>query len=194
MNVADRKAEGADAGVYDPGARRLHWWTVVLVAIMLPLGFAMSYRGNTLDIWDGRTDAMYSLHKLIGFVLLWLVVYRLIRRFRVGAPPDEPTLEWWQKLASHVTHWSLYGLLILVPLMGWLGVSLYGARTIFNFVSLPALAAQDQEAAARVLALHGLLAKLTLLLIAAHIGAAMFHHVIRKDNVLRRMLPRLPIR
>lgn len=187
-------SEPASPDVYARTPRRLHWWTVALVAIMLPLGFAMDYRGNHLNIWDGVTDNMYSAHKLIGFVVLWLVLYRLYVRFRYGAPPDEPTLEPWQKLASHVTHWSLYALLLLVPIMGWLGVSLYGARTVFNVVSLPPLASPDQAAATTVLAVHGLLAKLMAFLVLAHIGAAMFHHVIRKDNVLRRMLPTLPRR
>lgn len=194
MPAKEPPKPNAPTDVYGHPARRLHWWTVVLVAIMIPLGFAMSYRGNTLSIWDARTDTMYSLHKAIGFVVLLLIVWRLAHRIRNSAPPDEPTLEWWQKAASHLTHWSLYLLLLLVPLMGWLGVSLYGARSIFGVVSLPPLAAQNQAAAERVLALHGLLAKLMLALIIAHVAAALFHHVARKDNVLRRMLPTLPKR
>jgi cytochrome b561 len=175
--------------VYSPTARRLHWWTVALVFVMIPLGFGMAYRGNTLNIWDGTTNALYSLHKLIGFIILWLVVARLVYRFRNGAPADEPTLEPWQKAASHATHWALYALLIAMPLGGWLGVSLYGARDIFGVVSLPALAAVDQKASASVFYLHFLGAVALCALLAAHIGAAIFHHVIRKDGVLARMLP-----
>jgi cytochrome b561 len=186
----DEVTTGAgQAPVYSPMAQRFHWITVAAVFVMVPLGFAMSYRGNTLNIWDGVTDALYSSHKLIGFLLLWLTAGRLIYRLVHGAPPDEPTLEWWQKAGSHLLHWALYGLLLIVPLLGWIGVSLFPSLMVFNLFGLPPLASPDEVAAKRVLAIHGWLAILLALLVCAHIGAALFHHVIRKDGVLRRMLP-----
>lgn len=177
------------APIYSPTARKFHWWTVVLVFIMLPLGFAMTYRGDDLNIWDDLTNNMYSTHKLLGFVVLWLTLARLYYRLRNGAPADEPTLEWWEKAASHLTHWGLYALLILVPIGGWLGVSLYGARDIFGLFNLPPLASVNQDKATSVLLMHKLGAVLIALLVAAHVGAALFHYLIRKDGVLRRMLP-----
>lgn len=189
MERHDRSPTHPGVEIYSATARRFHWWTVALVAIMLPLGFYMSYRGNTLNVWDTTTNALYSLHKLIGFIVLWLMVARLIYRLRHGAPADEPSLEWWQKAASHLTHWGLYALLLAMPLLGWLGVSLYGARDIFGIVSLPPLAPVNQDRSALVFVLHGIGAMLICALIAAHIGAAMFHYLIRKDGVLSRMLP-----
>ena len=177
--------------VYSATARALHWSTVAAVFVMIPLGFAMTYRGNTLDIWDGVTDALYSSHKLLGFLVLWLSAGRLLYRLLHGAPPDEPTLEWWQKAASHLVHWALYGLLLIVPLLGWIGVSLFPSLMVFNLFELPALAAPNEEVAKRVLSAHGWLAILLALLVCAHIGAALFHYLIRKDGVLRRMLPGL---
>jgi cytochrome b561 len=175
--------------IYSPTARKFHWWTVAFVAIMFPLGFAMAYRGGTLNIWDATTNNMYSAHKLLGFIVLWFSVARLVNRLRNGAPADEPTLEWWQKAASHLTHWAIYGFLILVPLLGWLGVSMYGARDLFGLVSLPPLAPTDQKRGEFILYLHGWAAIGLLLLIANHFAAAMFHFLIRKDGVLSRMLP-----
>lgn len=183
-----------DAGrppVYSATARTLHWLTVAAVFVMIPLGLAMTYRGNTLDIWDGLTDALYSSHKLIGFLVLWLSAGRLIYRLVHGAPPDEPTLEWWQKAGSHLVHWILYGLLLIVPLLGWIGVSLFPSLTVFNLFDLPSLTAPNEETAKRVLFVHGWLAIALALLVCAHIGAALFHYFIRKDGVLRRMLPGL---
>jgi cytochrome b561 len=184
-----KSSPASDAPVYTPTARRYHWWTVAFVFAMFPLGKAMDYRGNHLNIWDNTTNVLYSTHKVLGILLLVLVITRLVYRLRNGAPPDEPTLEPWQKLVSHLTHWGLYGLLIAMPLLGWLGVSLYGARDIFGLFNLPPLAAQNQEAAKFVFTLHGAGAMLLFLAIGAHIGAAIYHHVIRKDGVLRRMLP-----
>lgn len=175
--------------VYSLTARKFHWWTAGLVLFMLPLGFAMTYRGNTLKIFDGTTNAMYSAHKLVGFIILWLVASRLYYRIKNGAPATEPGLEKWQIAASHATHWSLYLLLLLVPLGGWLGVSLYGARDIFGLVSLPPIAPVNQALSETVFKLHGIGAFLIALLVAAHLGAAAFHQLIRRDGVLRRMWP-----
>lgn len=174
---------------YSAAARRFHWITVAAVFTMVPLGLTMTYRGNTLDLWDGLTNGLYSAHKLLGFLVLWLTAGRLIYRLVKGAPPDEPTLEWWQKAASHLVHWALYGLLLVVPLMGWVGVSLFPALTIFDLFDLPALARPDEAAAKRVLNLHGWLAILLALTIALHIAAALYHYFIRRDGVLKRMLP-----
>jgi cytochrome b561 len=185
------KNVAASGAVYSETARRLHWWTVALVAIMLPLGFGMVYRGTTLNIWDGLTDRLYNLHKLLGFVLLWLVVYRLYFRLKNGAPPDEPTLLWWQKAAAHATHWGLYALLIIMALLGWHGVSRYGAREVFGLFSLPPLGAQDRDASATVFYLHYLGGLLMVGMIAAHVGGALMHYFVFKDGVLRRMLPGL---
>lgn len=177
--------------VYSATARHFHWVTAAGVFVMVPLGLAMTYRGNTLDIWDGLTNGLFSAHKLIGFLLLWLVAGRLAYRVIKGAPADEPTLEWWQKAASHLVHWLLYGLLLVVPLLGWIGVSLYPSRSIFGLFDLPALTSPDLELAGRVLGLHGFLGLAIAAVAGAHIAAALYHHLIRKDGVLRRMLPSL---
>jgi cytochrome b561 len=185
--MAGSASSGREA-TYSPGARHFHWWTVALIAIQVPLGLYMVYRGE-ITKFDGLTNTLYSWHKTLGLVILLLVLARLYYRFSHGAPSDEPTIEWWEKAASHLTHWSLYLLLILVPIMGWLGISLYGAREVFGLFSIPPLAAPDQAAAERVLMLHKYLAFLTVAAIGAHVGGALFHYFIRKDGVLMRMLP-----
>ena len=121
-------------------------------------------------------------------MILLLVLARLIYRLSHGAPPDEPTLTWWQKGAAHVTHWGLYLLLLVVPIIGYVGISLYPARDIFGLFSLPGIVAQNQDAAARVLYWHWVGAVAIVLLVGMHVGAALFHYLIRKDGVLQRML------
>jgi cytochrome b561 len=179
----------AQETTYSTAARHFHWWTVALLAIQVPLGLYMVYRGAATN-FDALTNTLYSSHKTLGLLILALVVARLLYRLVHGAPADEPTIEWWQKAASHATHWTLYLLLVLVPLMGWLGISLYGARDVFGIATIPPLAVQNAPASEPVLLLHRLLAILTVALVAMHVGAAVvLHYVIRGDGVLARMLP-----
>ncbi len=178
---------------YSRVARHFHWWTVLLVAILIPLGIAMHRRGEA-NIWDATTNTMYSTHKLLGFALLLVIIARLAYRFSHGAPADEPTLEPWQKRVSHLTHWAIYLLLLIVPLLGWFGVQLFPALDIFGLFSLPSLVAPNNDAAGIVLGLHKLAAFALAILIAMHVGAALYHYVIRRDGVLNRMWTSLPRR
>ncbi len=178
--------------VYSPVARTLHWLTVVLVAMLIPVGLAMAYRGNTLNIWDATTNNLYSLHKLIGFTLLWIVLIRIGYRLIHGAPAPEPTLEPWQVMGSKIVHFLLYVAILAMPVLGWLGVSYFPALDIFGLFSLPALTEANADAAGRVLSIHATLAFVLLALIAAHAGMALYHHFVRGDNVLRRMLTGRP--
>lgn len=174
---------------YSPTARRFHWWTVAFVLVMIPLGLTMTSDPPLFS--EATVNTLYSSHKLLGTILFFLIVARLTYRLRNGAPPDEPTLEWWEKAASHLTHWGLYALLIGVPLGGWIGVQLYPALDIFGLFSLPAFLSPNQKLSETVFMLHGIGAKLIFLLVLAHVGAAVFHHFVRKDGVLRRMWPGL---
>ncbi|MCB1521330.1 MAG: cytochrome b [Hyphomicrobiaceae bacterium] len=177
--------------VYSPTARRFHWLVVGLILVQAPIGLYMVYRGSTLNIWDAATNALYSSHKLIGMVILLVAMARLGYRVVHGAPDDEPTLEPWHKVASAVNHWGIYVLLLVVPVLGWLGVSYYPALDVFGLVKLPGLVAANKETAEAVFVYHAYAAFALLALIGVHVGAALYHHLIRRDNVLARMIPGL---
>lgn len=181
----------APVEVYSPTARALHWATVGLVVVQVPVGLLMAYRGNVLDIWDALTNVLYAAHKLVGVILLVVVLWRLFYRLTRGSPADEPTIEPWQRVVSHLNHWSLYALLIAAPIAGYIGISLFPALDLFGPISLPAVTSPDKEAAMTAFAVHKVLVILLVLMIAMHVGAALFHYVIRRDNVLGRMIPRL---
>lgn len=177
--------------IYSLPARVFHWATVALVFIQVPLGLTMAFRGRWLEIWDSVTNSLYSTHKLLGMTILVVAAARLIYRLAHGAPADEPTLEPWQKIVSRLNHWGLYALLIIVPLLGWLGVSYYPALDIFGLFSLPGLVSPDEATAARVFLWHLAGAIALALLIGLHVAAALYHYLIRKDGVLGRMWPAL---
>jgi cytochrome b561 len=179
---------GTQVELYSPTARRFHWWTVAFVAIQVPLGLYMAYRGNVLGIFDGLTNNLYSTHKTIGIVIFVIVLFRLIYRLTHGAPADEPTITSWQKIASHLNHWSLYILLLLVPVLGYIGISQYPALDAFG-IPLPGIVPANQDYAGVTFYAHFWFAMLLVAMVAVHFAAAMFHYLIRKDNVLTRMLP-----
>lgn len=191
QETAQQPKHSAVVEVYSGTARALHWLMFALIAVQIPVGFYMAYRGNTLNVWDATTNNLYSGHKLAGMVLLALAALRLLYRFSHGAPADEPTLETWQKAASHATHWGIYLLLFAVPVLGWVGVSYFPALDIFGLFKLPALVPPNEAMAAKVLAFHRITGVALAVLIAMHVGAALYHYVIRGDNVLARMLPGL---
>jgi cytochrome b561 len=190
MEDRNIRADAAGEPTYSTAARRFHWWTVLLVLTQIPVGLYMAYRGNVLNIWDGLTNALYSSHKSLGILILLLVLARLLYRLSHGAPPDEPTITWWQKAGAHFNHWALYLVLLVVPVLGYIGVSLYPALDIFGLFNLPGIVAPNQDAAARVFYWHWVGAVALVLLIGMHVAGALFHYFIRRDGVLRRMLVR----
>ena len=173
--------------VYSPVARAFHWTVALLVIITAPIGFVMADRAAH-DIFDATTDTMYSTHKLIGLTILALMIARLAYRLTQGAPPSEPTLASWQKGLSHAVHWTLYLLLIAVPIGGYLGISYGDYLDIFG-VKIPGLVAKNEDMSKVIFKLHALGATVLLALVALHL-AAVFHHAFNLcDGVLARMWP-----
>jgi cytochrome b561 len=186
--MAQRKrAKQETATVYSPTARAFHWATAGAIVIMVITGYIMAGRAEA-NIWDATTNNLYSTHKLIGFILFWVVIWRFTYRARNGVPAPEPTLEPIHRLGSEAVHYALYALLFIVPLLGWIGISMYPALNIFGVFNLPSLTGKS-DAAERVLAIHKFAAWTLVALAALHIAAALYHHLIRKDGVLARMMP-----
>jgi cytochrome b561 len=169
---------------YTLTARILHWVTVALVLTMIPIGIVMA--NADFGVWQ---DTLYHLHRSIGAVLLPLVLGRLIWRLGYPAlplPADIPAI---QQFAAHATHWALYGLLILQALVGWIATSAYRAPIlVFWLFELPPVWPVDRPFSEKIFAVHRLIGIAIALLLCAHISAALFHHFVRKDGVLMRMV------
>lgn len=173
---------------YSSLQKALHWLVALMVLIMIPVGLYMVQRGVATK-FDAFTNQLYTMHKTFGFVLLWLVVLRIVVRFRSGAPAPEASLKPIQVFVSEAVHKALYVLLVAVPLLGWAGVSAYPATGILFGLSLPQIVPVNPALAEKLLMLHSYAALTMLGLVAAHFGAAMLHFLILKDGVMRRMLP-----
>src|SRR5215470_16865490 len=179
-----RMTDGKTSIAYSMTARVLHWVTAVLVLIMLPLGVGIA------NEWGGSfKDALYDLHRSIGTVIIPLVILRLAYRLThppVPLPEDIPPL---QQFAAHATHWGLYALLIVQPFVGWVATSAYRAPIIvFGLFELPPIWPQDRPLSDRLFVVHAFIGAAIACLAAAHIGAALYHHFVRRDGVLMRMI------
>ena len=169
---------------YTLTARILHWVTAALVVTMIPIGIAMS----NADFGQAQ-DTLYHLHRSIGAVLLPIMVFRLAYRLRHPAPPLPADIPETQQLAAHATHWALYALLVAQPILGWIATSAYRAPIlVFRLFELPPIWRVDRAFAETVFTVHRSLGFIVAGLLLAHIGAALFHHFVRNDRVLMRML------
>ena len=130
-----------------------------------------------------------ALHKSIGLTVLGLFLLRLAWRMADRRPPEEPAPRW-QQVTAHVVHGLLYVLIAAMPLSGWWFNSVSGKPLQwFKLFNLPALAQKNDDIRHFAHNLHEYLFWFLLLVLVAHVGAALKHHVFDKDNVLRRMLP-----
>lgn len=173
-------------------ARALHWTTAVLVVLLAVSGVVM-----TLELAPGGGFArlraglpLYDLHKAMGLIVLALALVRIANRVLCGAPPIDPTLPVWQRQVAEFVHGWLYLLLVVVPLLGWLGISLFPALNLFGVVAVPGLAAPDRSLTAGVFLIHAALAFALIALATLHVAAALHHHFVRRDETLRRMVGR----
>lgn len=169
---------------YTLTARILHWLVAVLVLTMVPLGFVIA------NEWGGsQQERLYDLHKSIGALLIPVVIVRLIYRLYENPPPLPADIPAIQQLAAHVTHWMLYALLLVQPLVGWVGTSAYPAPVpVFGWFNLPPIWWEDRAFSNQMMALHRWLGIVIAVLALVHIAAALQHHFVRKDRVLMRML------
>jgi cytochrome b561 len=167
---------------YTPPQIALHWLSAVLVLLII----ALPYGSDLFEPLLGGGAGVFTLHKSLGLLVLVLTVLRLALRARSGAPDlmaGEPPL---QRFAAKAGHTLLYLLLVLMPLSG----VLFGKRPVnlFWLVEISPLPLPDAVRAAAKL-FHVTAQYLLFLLILGHAGAALWHHHVRRDGVLRAMLP-----
>lgn len=182
--TAHATTDGVAQG-YSLTARAFHWLTAALVLTMMPIGIAMA----TFDLGFPIEDPLYHIHRSIGAVVLATTVVRLIYRLGHPAPPLPADMPAWQHFAARFTHWALYALLIAQPIVGWIATSAYRAPVLFFWLfDLPPIWQEDRPFSEAMFVVHRSMGIFIAALVAVHIGAALYHHFILKDGVLKRMV------
>lgn len=171
---------------YAPLAKWLHWIIAALILAIIPAGVAMSNAAP-----GPLQDRLYLLHRSTGLLILALAIIRLAVRWSHGAPAPYAGLTRFERIASTATHHLLYALLFLMPIVGWLMASAFGATTsFFGLFDMPNLVGRNETLFKVLQAAHKAGGILMALLVLMHIGGALRHTFIKRDIVLWRMLPR----
>ena len=170
---------------YGAVAQALHWLIAALVFTMFGLGWYMS----DLPLGQQKFD-LYQLHKSLGITIFWLAVVRLLWRWSHPAPPLPGSMPRWQRAAARTSHALLYLLLLVQPLIGFLQSNAANFPVVlWGVMPLPALIGSDEALGETLVVVHRWNSRLLLLLILVHGAAALRHHFVLRDDVLRRMLP-----
>lgn len=172
-----------DSRGYTRTAVALHWTVAGLVILLLTMGWVMT----NMSASPAKLQIV-TWHKWGGITVLALFFARTLWRLTHPAPPYVP-MPLWQQRAANVVHVSLYVLLLVQPLSGWLFSSAAGRQVVYlNLFPLPNLIDRNPAAGALFKSVHNACGLLLTALVALHVLAALKHHFVDRDNTLRRML------
>ena len=169
--------------------RLLHWIIALLVIGLLVVGFIfwnLGYQGTVDAFGQDMTNTLYTYHKSFGVLLLLLMVLRLVLRRVTPPPPYTKPLTAFEKVAAGGVHLALYGLLLLIPIGGWLATAAGGFPVSFFAWELPGFIGKNEELSKQLFMVHGYAGLVVALLLVLHIGAGLKHWR-QKDGVMRRI-------
>ncbi|APQ11823.1 cytochrome B561 [Pseudomonas oryzihabitans] len=171
---------------YARSARLLHW----LMALLVILAYVLITNRGQFERGSLERQWVVLSHFWVGLLVLLLVLPRLWVRHRHPVPPITPPLAASLEAVGRLTHYALYGFLLAQPLLGlftvWLTI---GAVKIPSSTwALPSPFAVNPELAKSLKGVHVWLGQAFYWVIGLHVLAALWHHLIRRDDTLKRML------
>lgn len=173
---------GADSR-YDGFSVLLHWLTALLVVFLWVLGQIRSYFPK-----GAPRDAVLSLHVLCGLLVAAVLVVRIAWRLSAGRRLPPANRGWLNRL-TQIVHLGLYGLLVVTVLLGLSRVWLHG-NSVFGWFEFHRVAFSTRALTRTIGDLHGDFGDIVIIVAGLHAAAALAHHYLLQDSVLRRMLPR----
>lgn len=172
---------------FHPLARLLHWTMALLILAMLFVGVGMVTTVSEKHQW------LLSIHRPLGVAIFVLALIRIVVRLRFkppALPADMPAL---MKFVAHASHWALYGFMLAMPLIGWAMLSAGGYPIMLGHAwHLPPIMPANGALFAWLREAHRYVAYLFFLTILGHMGAALFHALIRRDEVFPSMTVGFP--
>ena len=168
---------------YGSVAIAFHWSMVLLIVWVGVLGLMH-------DSWPKRTQAFWiNIHALSGLLVWMLVIARLWWRGRHSPPALAPQIGEFSRRFSGPVHWLLYALMFAIPIIGVVTFIWHGRVFDFGLFRLDPGVRSNRAIFHPTEDIHGYLAYALFALAGVHALAALWHHFIRHDDVLRRMWP-----
>ena len=166
----------------------LHWSMAFLIIGLAALGL---YMVTLPDVgFNTKKIILILFHKEVGLLVLALLAARLAWRLTQILPQLAGHLPDWQQIAARFVHLCFYALMFTLPITGWLMSSAAGIPvSFFGLFTLPDLLPHDDYLFQRLIDVHKWFGYVLILFIFVHVGAALMHHFVYKDNTLRKMLP-----
>jgi cytochrome b561 len=174
---------------FDNVSIALHWTigiAIITIAVVQLLGHEILPKGS------GLRGTLKALHDPAGTIVLCLVLLRLIWRSFHPAPASPGAMRPWEFAVAKSTHLILWAMMVLIPVSGIAYTLARGMPIDFGLFQImaPADLTLGRNAARAIKKVHEFLGQAILWVALAHAAAALWHHYIRKDHVLMRMLPR----
>jgi len=170
---------------YGAVAQALHWATAVMVVVAFVYGLG----GSEFKVYSAARDGERQLHETLGITVFSLALLRLAWR-AFDSPPEDPPMPPWMRVASSAVHWALHVLLLAVPLTAIFGAWLEGhPLTFLGNVSIGPPIGEMRAIGSKLAIFHKYLGDTIVWVAGAHALAALFHHFVLRDRVLRSMLP-----
>lgn len=168
---------------YTGVAQALHWLTAGALCLLLPFVWVAENfpPGPVRVFW-------YMAHESMGISVLLMVVMRLTWRWRHHAPPLHPGIGRVSAVLAALTHSLLYGVLLVMPVTGYLMAGNGQGVPFFRLITLPGLA-YDDDLGKIADSIHVYCQFVLYGLIALHVAATVWHVAVRRDGLLDRMLP-----
>lgn len=165
--------------------RSFHWIIAVLVLGNLAGGLIADTLGDESDL----ADQIMGLHMSTGMLILLLVVARLITRLVDRVPGPLAAWPEWQKKLTMLGHWTLYALILIMPVSGYLMVTAHegNAPGLYGLFQFPALVGENESLHDLAHDVHGIFAWVLIVVVLGHVGFALKHHFLDRDKTLRRM-------
>ncbi|MGI9373776.1 MAG: cytochrome b [Hyphomicrobiales bacterium] len=166
-------------------SKLLHWIIAFCIIGLIVLGWWMV----GLSYYDPWYHDSLELHKALGVVVLALACFKIGWQTFNRPPRASNNLSLFERVGSKVMHWTLYALMIVVPLTGYVITTASGQGvSMFGLFELPALLSKSDATRDVATAIHYYFAYAGIVLVAGHVGAALKHHFIDRDDTLKRMI------
>jgi cytochrome b561 len=174
--------------VYDPGQRALHW----LMAAVILAAIAIGLYAADLPKGDPSKGYWFGIHKSLGVSVLLLLIPRIVWRILKGVPAYRVPLDRLTLLAASAGHAALYVLMLALPVTGYV-LSTAADRPVswFGIFTLPRLLPVDKDLSHLAAETHETAAWILIAVLGVHVLAAFWHHWVKRDEVMARMVPHL---